>query len=125
MQNIGEKSENLNELVVQIRELINAMRSRPQMYLEDMKLDYIYHFIFGYLMSIKVNGKESVRGISFARYMFYWILEWIVKNIDASYKPKDFHWHHIIYEVTNSEDEAVELFFKISDEIFHEVSEAD
>jgi hypothetical protein len=29
------------------------------MYIEEMRLDYMYHFIFGYLMSIRVNGKEK------------------------------------------------------------------
>lgn len=84
----------------------------------------MYHFISGYLGRVLANGKEDFR-IPFKRLMFDWISEWIEENIDKNYEPKDFCWYRMIYELTNSESEAVELFFKICDEILYEVSESE
>lgn len=45
--------------------------------------------------------------------------------MNKDYEAEDIYWYHAIYEMTDSESEAIELFFKICDEILHEISEED
>lgn len=48
-----------------IKEFINAIRNRPMMYVEEMRLDYIYYLVIGYLRVKSFQQKNSAYGMDY------------------------------------------------------------
>ena len=105
-----------------IKEFINAVQDRPQMYVEEVKLDYIYYLLMGFLGSNMVNRSGSKIDQTFKIYFSNWVLEWVKKNVNENYERRSFFWYHILTDITNSEREATELFFQLSNEFFQELA---
>lgn len=95
-----------------IREMLGYIEKRPGMYLgtDKKRLDYVCHFIDGWLL----GNKEPIINYKYHMGITQWICDWILKNksIDVSQirGPK----YRMIYEVTEGEKEAWELFFEIA-----------
>lgn len=104
-----------------IKEFINAIGNRPKMYVEEMKLDYIYYLVIGYLGCTLINKTDCIIEQKFKSHFPNWLLVWVKKNVDEKYERQSFFWHHILRDVTNNESEAIELFFKLSNEFFQEI----
>ena len=96
--------------MMNIKDFINAIQNRPKMYVEELRLDYIYYIIIGFLGSNLMNKN----------YFPNWLLEWVRKNKNEYYEKRSFYWYHILIDVTNSEEEAIMLFFELSDKFFEE-----
>ena len=62
----------------------------------------------------KMDNKEDEK---FILYFSKWIWAWIRNNVDKSFEEKPL-WYHTLQAVTNSDSEAIELFFKLCDEFF-------
>lgn len=96
-----------------IREMLQYIEKRPGMYLgiNEKRLDYVCYFIDGWLLNndYGINSKYY-KGID------QWIYDWCITNkyelvIDtAIYRPI----YKTIYKVTQNEEDACELFFKLS-----------
>jgi len=97
-----------------LMELIDSMEKRPKMYVMPVKIEYIFYFIFGYLWRKDLDDIER----TFRSHFHYWIVDWIVKNIDNKYEMESFLWYHAFISVTKGDQEAVDLFFKASREFF-------
>jgi len=54
----------------------------------------------------------------FKSYFTHWLLDWIAKNVDSKYEKEEAFWYHDFISVTNSDQAAVDLFFKTSKEFF-------
>ena len=106
-----------------IKTFISSIQNRPKMYVEEIRLDYIFYLIFGFLGSNMINGSIYNTDQKFKIYFSDWVLNWITNNIDKSYEQKSFFWYHYLCDVTNSEEEAVELFFKLSSIFFEHLDE--
>ena len=104
-----------------VKEFINAIRNRPRMYVEDIKLDYIYYLIIGFLGSNLINKKGNNIDQIYKSFFCQWMLKWVKENVNENYERKSFFWYNIIRDVTNSEDEAVQLFFELTDKFFEEM----
>lgn len=101
-----------------IEMLIAGIRRRPRMYVDEVKIEYIYHFLFGYSMGNREKESESdkIFRLAFSK----WFFGWIIKNLDSNYENQSFVWYHMLIDVTNSAEEAVELFFQLSEKFFEE-----
>lgn len=104
-----------------IKEFINAIRNRPMMYVEEMRLDYIYYLVIGYLGCNLINKTDCVIDQKFKSHFPNWLIRWVKANVDESYERQSFFWHHILRDVTCNESEAIELFFKLCNEFFKEI----
>ncbi|MBD5471844.1 MAG: hypothetical protein HDR20_02755 [Lachnospiraceae bacterium] len=104
-----------------IKEFINAVQNRPLMYVEEIRMDYIYYLVIGYLGSNLVNKRDYCADLEFKRCFDNWLLEWVRKNVDKNYECHGFIWYKILIDVTKSEKEAVELFFNLSTKFFLEM----
>ena len=106
--------------MMNIKDLINAIQSRPKMYVEELRLDYIYYIIIGFLGSNLMNKNACSLDQAYKNYFPNWLLEWVRKNKNEYYEKRSFYWYHILIDVTNSEEEAIMLFFELSDKFFEE-----
>ena len=104
-----------------IKEFISAIQKRPQMYVKEVRLDYIYYLVIGYLGSSLINESSCSIDQKFKAHFSNWVLEWVRKNVDESYERKSFFWYQILNDVTSNEKEATDLFFKLSAIFFQEV----
>lgn len=104
-----------------IKEFISAIQKRPKMYVEEVRLDYIYYLVIGYLGSNLINESGCSIDRKFKAHFSNWVLEWVRKNVDESYERKSFFWYQILNDVTSNENEATDLFFKLSNIFFQEV----
>ena len=104
-----------------IKEFICAIQNRPQMYVEEIKLDYIYYLVIGFWGSNLMNKGVSNIDQMYKSHFSNWILDWVKKNVNENYERSNFFWYHILRDVTDNEDEAVQLFFKLSNMFFEEV----
>lgn len=104
-----------------IKEFINAIRSRPQMYVEEVRLDYIYYLVIGYLGCTLMNKSDCMTDQKFKSHFPNWLLVWVKENVDENYESKSFFWYHILRDVTKNESEAIELFFKLCNKFFQEI----
>lgn len=96
-----------------IREMLRNIEKRPCIYLgtKENRLDYLCHFLDGWF----INNKCEVN-ISYCARMANWIYDWAVKNgFEESLEIRfSFLWYEMIYCIAESEEEAWELFFKLS-----------
>lgn len=67
--------------------------------------------------ALEAAGLEEAEDEKFILYFSKWIWAWIRNNVDKSFEEKPL-WYHTLQAVTNSDSEAIELFFKLCDEFF-------
>ena len=87
------------------------------MYVDEVRIDYIFYLIFGYLGS-NLMKEQCYIDEQFRNCFFDWVLNWVKLNIDENYECTSFFWYHIIKDVTDTESEAVEMFFNLSNKFF-------
>ncbi len=52
-----------------------------------------------------------------------WLNMWVTENYDTTYEFKTFHWNDTLKEITKSEEEAVQLFYKLCEQFFSDYEE--
>ncbi len=103
-----------------IQEFVKAVQSRPQMYVEKVRVDYVYYLIIGFLGSNLINSNECGIEQCFRLHFSKWLLEWVRENKDKQYNSTSFFPYTILRDITNDEQEAVELFFELCNYFFEE-----
>ena len=104
-----------------IKEFIKAVQNRPLMYVEEIKIEYIYYLVVGFLGSNLINKAGYSIDDKFHAHFYHWVLDWIKKNVDKNYDKVNFFWCNFFKDITDNEEEAVQMFFKLCDEFFEEV----
>lgn len=107
-----------------IREFINAVRNRPQMYVEEVRIDYLFYLIFGFLGNNLMDNQYCIDK-KFSNLFYDWVLNWVKKNVDDKYECSSLFWYHIFVEVTDTESEAVELFFVLCKDFFEQFDDCE
>lgn len=103
-----------------IEELIFTIEKRPLMYMEEVRIDYIFYILKGYLSGTLDNKKNSTFHSNFYR----WLVEWMNNNTEYCFKIQEgFYWHNIFTQVTSNNGEAVALFFQLCRSFFDECYE--
>lgn len=100
-----------------IKEYISRVRKMPQGFVPEGKIDYYYYLLDGHLTTNRMNKMDNKEDEKFILYFSKWIWAWIRNNVDKSFEEKPL-WYHTLQAVTNSDSEAIELFFKLCDEFF-------
>ena len=96
-----------------ILEMLRYIEKNPRIYLgtNEKRLDYLCHFLDGWFIN-----NECELNIKYHAAMANWIYEYIMKNVTMVNSSVEFSflWYKMIYNVTKTEEEAWELFFKLS-----------
>ena len=103
---------------MEIKQLIDAMRKRPGMYVREERLDYIYHLISGYCGG--KYGSACEMDYKFSCWFWKWLLQWIEENVDAEYSPKSCYWPDDIKAIAGGEEKEVPLFYELCDKFFED-----
>ncbi|MCM1500888.1 MAG: hypothetical protein NC124_20715 [Clostridium sp.] len=106
-----------------IKKLIQFIQKRPLMYLQEEKIDYIYHFLLGHCGFACRCDFASEMDKEFELWFGKWLYEWMVEHYDKNYKFKTFHWNDTLKEITGSEEEAVQLFYTLCETFFSDYEE--
>lgn len=103
-----------------VKDLIRNIRKKPKAFVHEVRADYIEYVIEGFLVCNTMYDRADEEERSYHFYFIDWITEWIHKNIDKKYQRKSALWHQVLRDVTNDEQEAVDLFFKLSELYFEQ-----
>ena len=111
-----------------IEELIKNMSIRPQMYVFPVKVESINSYLNGFLSGTRSQNDNYVFDYAsvncvFGSFFGRWAFQWVINNINSEYKFESHLWFVMLKSVTKDEDEAVKLFFLLSDiffQCFHE-----
>lgn len=95
-----------------VREVLNSIQKRPAIYIatKEKRLDYACHFIDGWLF----GNKEPIINYKYHMGITQWICNWILNNKGIDVRQIKGPKYMMIYEVTEDEEQAWELFFKIA-----------
>lgn len=104
---------------MRIKELIHSMRIRPKMFVREVRMDYIFHFLVGYrVASAKLPDDNMDR--NFCSWFGKWLILWIENNIDSKYRPTSAAWYDDIIRITPNGQDEVDFFFDLCDEFFED-----
>ena len=104
---------------MQITELLYSMRRRPNMFIREVRIDYIYHLILGYCgANSKLPEDDINRKFNF--WFGKWLIKWIETNVDAKYRPESAYWYDNIIRITPNGQDEVDFFFDLCDEFFED-----
>lgn len=104
-----------------VEKFILAIKNRPLMYVEQIRIDYIFYLLKGYVGSnLSIEEKKEI-DYTFHSKFYQWVLAWTNKNTDKVFETSEsYYWHKILSEVSDSEQSAVNLFFELCDTFFEE-----
>ena len=106
-----------------IKELIKSIQVRPLMYLQEEKIDYMYHFLEGHCGLARRYSMTSEMDKHFEIWFVKWLNKWVVENYDNMHEFKTFYWNDTLKEITKNEEEAVQLFYKLCEQFFSDYEE--
>lgn len=72
-----------------VNEFINAIQNRPQMLVEEVRIDYLFYLIFGFLGS-NLMKEQCYIDQKFRNYFYDWVINWVKNNIDEKYECNSF-----------------------------------
>ena len=103
-----------------LQEFIHMLSVRPLMYMREKKLEYLEYLLLGFSIARCHNGMGSDMDINFFSYFCSWLQNWIVEKVDEKYNRNTFYWYEMIYDISENEEKAFELFFILCRQFFKE-----
>lgn len=106
---------------MQMEELLNSMKKTPEKFIDEERLDHIFHFLRGYCSGSAHSGLcvEEV-DYRFSGWFWKWLLEWIYNNIDEDYTPESAIWSDDIKAIAGGEEKEVPLFYELCGYFFED-----
>lgn len=98
-----------------VKEFVSAMKIRPLMYMEELKTEYIFYLLKGFVGCNLSSDADKIFHSHFHR----WVLDRAnSKSIRKFEEKESYYWYNILNEITPNEQAAVELFFELSEDFF-------
>lgn len=91
------------------------------MFIDEIRIDYIFFLLFGYNGAIRTNYAGCSINDIFHLYFQDWVVKWIQKNVDEQYEKSNIFWYHAFQDVTDSNSDAVDMFFSCAKDFFEAV----
>ena len=106
---------------MQIEELLVALQKNPEKFIDEERIEYIYHFLGGYCYGGAESGlgKEDLNR-RFSGWFWNWLLKWIRKNVNVKYTPKAAIWSDDIKAIAGGEEKEVPLFYELCGYFFED-----
>ena len=104
--------------MMEVYNLIKSIQKRPLMYIHEEKIDYIYYLLVGYCAALTKHNSPTEMDKKFSFWFGKWLNDWIKFNYDDNCQLKTYCWGEILKEITKSEEEAVQLFYKLCERFF-------
>lgn len=105
-----------------VEKMIGYIKARPKMYVEEVRLDYIYYLLKGFLGCSNMTLFADEKDRAFKSDFYKWVVAKMKSAYNSDYSDRYFTWHHIIQQKANEIGvDAVSLFYQLSDEFFSEI----
>lgn len=107
---------------MKLRELMYFIEKRPQMYILELKIENLHHFLNGYNVSNHLNYIDDDTNEIFHD-KFH---DWSKKQIEKKYNiVLEEHRNYLYYiqQIDATEEEKVWIFFKLAQKFFDEMEE--
>lgn len=108
------------DIKMNVKDFIKMIKKKPQVFVHEVRADYLEYVIEGFMCCNSMYKRTDNEEKCFHSHFVNWLVEWINKNLDNKYRMKSFYWHQILRDVTNDEQEAVDLFFQLCDLYFQQ-----
>lgn len=105
---------------MRIKELLHNMQIRPKMYVREVRMDYIFHFLMGYCGGENAKLPDDSMDRKFCCWFGKWLIPWIENNVDANYRPTSAAWYDDIIRITPDGQNEVDLFFDLCEKFFED-----
>lgn len=103
-----------------IEKVIDNIKKRPKMYVTEVKIEYIYHYISGYCLASNHFSADDIDKW-FCGWFWKWLVKWIEDNIEPEYQPKSVIWYDDIKVIAEKEEKnEVDVFFDLCTLFFDE-----
>lgn len=102
-----------------IEQLIDSIKKRPKMYVNEEKIEYIFHYILGYSSACHKFSPDDIDKM-FCNWFWKWLVKWIKDNIDSEYQPKSVIWYDEIKVIAKDEKKEMDVFFSLSKLFFED-----
>lgn len=104
-----------------IKELISAVKKRPEMYLGDVPdISNLSYYLDGFLASNLINLNNKTDRLF--KYEFHdWIRLRLERKFGINFENKSDHFKNYIRQVCHSDRESLDLFFELTDIYFKEL----
>lgn len=103
-----------------IEQFLKKAKLRPGMYIGDLKLESMYHFISGFLSSNILSGRADYVDIAF-KDQFH---DWVKGRLEEEKKielEKNRNYNTYISKVYQDPEQGLSIFFQLSDAFFDEL----
>ncbi|MBP1042401.1 hypothetical protein I6N95_15380 [Vagococcus sp. BWB3-3] len=101
-----------------IEETIANIKLRPKMFIEELKLKNLYFLLGGYIGCALTTGISTEIDEVFKKDFSQWTKEWLGLNVAMDFSNDCLSWYKMYQKASETEEEALELFFKSSQEFF-------
>ena len=102
-----------------VENLINSIKKRPQMYIGDLSIDRLALFISGFLYSNRMNNRNYDMDRIFKSDIHEWTKQAIKEKEGIKFKLH-MDYSYYIKEVCENGEQEIALFFELSEQFFKE-----
>ena len=100
--------------------LIMQMKTRPQMYVGELNLELIYHFINGFLYNNIITNRADDIDFKF-KYQFHnWVKEKLEKDQDVKFHVER-NYLFYLNQVFQDSIQKINIFFEFCEDFFGEI----
>ncbi|MCB5955327.1 hypothetical protein [Enterococcus sp. CWB-B31] len=99
-----------------VEKLITSVQLRPKMYIAEIRIDYLYHFLLGRISAVMRTDLIEDIDLVFKRNFSRWTEEWMLEKFGKKYD--ELFWYKWFQKAAKTDQEAMELFFEASKEFF-------
>ncbi len=96
------------------------------MFIHEEKINYIYYLLEGYCAASSKHNSSIEMDKKFSFWFYKWLNDWLKFNYDEYYQLqtlKTYCWGEMLKEITKSEEEAIQLFYKLCEQFFSDYEE--
>lgn len=104
-----------------VKELIELIETRPCMFIGELRLENLYHFINGFLFNNLQSGRANYFDLAFKKQFHQWVRNEI--EIEEKIKfNKEQNYVYYINTLCKDEEKRIKTFFELSKRFFLKIS---
>ncbi|MCI8713640.1 MAG: hypothetical protein HFH23_15600 [Ruminococcus sp.] len=102
-----------------VKQLIENIKKRPGMYILEFKIEYLDHFLNGFLHARIHDRKAEEIDLVFKEEFHEWVRRWIKDNKGIVFDI-DMGYFYYIQQVCENQEQCITMFFELSEDFFDE-----
>lgn len=103
-----------------VEKLIQLVKLRPNMFIGESKLEFLYYYISGFLFNNITTNRADKIDMEFKEKFHEWVRRWIETNQNIVF-DEERNYLFYIQQVCQNQEQCMSLFFRLSEEFFCEL----